>query len=229
MLDHRLSLAASLYDPCFMGCDIGTDHGLLPCYLLRSRICERMILADISPKALAHARAQVQRQHLESRAVLSLSDGLDALDSVPSGTCSCVSLMGVGGDCASRILKNGTERLHQATLVLSVHTDQHLVRACLSEIGYQITDEKLCFDRGRYYIFWRAVPGEMHLSQEEMLYGTQLLFQPSPLLKNYLSFRLTVNTRKLNGLLSASECETDDMLEAHNAVAFYSEQLKRLF
>ena len=52
MLDERLSLAAQLYEPCALGADIGTDHALLPCYLLTHNICQEMILADVSPKAL---------------------------------------------------------------------------------------------------------------------------------------------------------------------------------
>ena len=55
MLDERLSLAAQLYEPCALGADIGTDHALLPCYLLTHNICQEMILADVSPKALLHA------------------------------------------------------------------------------------------------------------------------------------------------------------------------------
>lgn len=53
MLDERLSLAAQLYEPCALGADIGTDHALLPCYLLTHNICQEMILADVSPKAFS--------------------------------------------------------------------------------------------------------------------------------------------------------------------------------
>ena len=59
MLDERLSLAAALYEPCEVGADIGTDHGLLPCHLLKENICQQMIFADVSAKALRHAEEQV--------------------------------------------------------------------------------------------------------------------------------------------------------------------------
>ena len=94
MLDERLSLAAQLYEPCALGADIGTDHALLPCYLLTHNICQQMILADVSPKALLHAEESVRRHHLEKRAHVRLADGLDAL----TEPCGCVSMMGMGGE-----------------------------------------------------------------------------------------------------------------------------------
>ena len=69
MLDERLALAAALFQPCSTGADIGTDHGLLPCRLLEQGVCQRMILADVSPKALDRARAEVRRRGLSDTAV----------------------------------------------------------------------------------------------------------------------------------------------------------------
>lgn len=80
MLDERLSLAAQLYEPCALGADIGTDHALLPCYLLTHNICQEMILADVSPKALLHAEESVRRHHLEKRAHVRLADGAGCAD-----------------------------------------------------------------------------------------------------------------------------------------------------
>ena len=55
-LDERLSLAMDLFPACEEGADIGTDHGRLPCRLLEEGRCRRMILSDISPKALSGPR-----------------------------------------------------------------------------------------------------------------------------------------------------------------------------
>ena len=77
MLDERLTLAAALYPACEAGADIGTDHGYLPCHLLETGVCRRMILADVSPKALRRAEAEVTRRGLQDRARLVCADGLD--------------------------------------------------------------------------------------------------------------------------------------------------------
>ena len=83
-MDDRLTLAASLYTPCALGADIGTDHGFLPCYLLEQNICQRMLLSDVSPSALSHAEALVARKRLQDRATLICADGLDALTDTPA-------------------------------------------------------------------------------------------------------------------------------------------------
>ena len=72
MLDERLRSAMALYDPCNLAADIGTDHARLPSALLRSGICKRMILTDISRSALDNARMEIRRHHLDSAADLRL-------------------------------------------------------------------------------------------------------------------------------------------------------------
>lgn len=206
MLDARLTLAAALYQPCALGADIGTDHGLLPCHLLHSGICKRMILADVSPKALRHAEENVRRHHLEDRAQIRLADGLDALDQ----PCGCVSMMGMGGETIREVLLRGQNRLCGAVLVLSSHTEQPLVRKTLPEIGYCITQERLCQAAGRFYIFWRAEPVQSGVSAdswsaEELRYGRLLWTQNDPaLLRSYCDFRVKVMTDRLDGLASAT-------------------------
>lgn len=200
-MDERLSLAAAMYEPCALGADIGTDHGLLPCHLLRTGVCDRMILADVSPKALEHARDQVARQRLGHRAALVCANGLDALTE-PAG---CVSITGMGGETMADILRAGADRLQGAVLVLSAHTDLHLVRRAVMDIGYHFTKEKLCRAGGRFYLVWRAEPGAVCYTEDELLLGTELLLTgDDPLLPAYLAWRLKVVSRKLAGLRTAA-------------------------
>ncbi len=80
LLDERLSLAIELFPTCEIGADIGTDHGLFPCRLLEEGRCQRMILSDISEKALAHAQALVERRGLQDKTALVVANGLELSD-----------------------------------------------------------------------------------------------------------------------------------------------------
>ena len=199
MLDERLALAAALFQPCSMGADIGTDHALLPCALLEQGVCEQMILTDVSPKALEHARAEVARRNLESRTTLVCADGLDGLDR----PCGCISITGMGGRTIADILQRGQKQLHGAVLVLCAHTEQPETRACLQSIGYRIVREEPCLCNGHTYIIWRAEPGEMELSPMELLCGRELFDSDSPMLGPYIQNRIETIDRRLDGLQKA--------------------------
>lgn len=220
MLDERLSLAASLYQPCSLGADIGTDHGLLPCELLRRGICQRMLLCDISPKALRHARESVQAQGLEERARLICGDGLEALEE----DCGCISIMGMGGESMAGILRRGADYLHGAVLVLSAHTEPALVRQAVMDIGYHFTRACLCQAAGRYYVVWRVEPGATRMTAEEIRYGKLLYETPSPLLRGYLRHRAEVARARLQGLRSGEKQR--DTQEAERDLAFYQRKLE---
>ena len=63
----------------------------------------------------------------------------------------------------------------------------HLVRKFLAEHGYQITDEDIVLEDGKYYPILRAVPGEKeNLKAEELFYGPRLLEKENPVLREYL-------------------------------------------
>lgn len=226
MLDERLSLAAQLYEPCALGADIGTDHALLPCYLLTHNICQEMILADVSPKALLHAEESVRRHHLEKRAHVRLADGLDAL----TKPCGCVSMMGMGGETIRTVLLSGADKLSGSVLVLSSHTEQPLVRRTLPEIGYHIVQEKLCQAAGRFYIFWRAEPGQAEgWTAEEVHYGRLLWVQnPPKMLLDYCRYRIKVMADRLTGLASAAGDVSRIRGEISAEIDFYQRKITEL-
>lgn len=217
MLDERLSLAADLYERCEWGADIGTDHALLPCHLLCEGICQHMIAADVSAKALIHARENLTRHQLLHRAQIIQADGLDAV----TRPCGCISIMGMGGETMADILRRGQNRLQGAVLVLGAHTELHRVREAICGVGYHITQERLCHAGGRFYVLWRAEVGTEALTPEECRYGKLLWQGDGALLREYAAWRMRVHQERLDGLLSAAHPREDALDEARADVAWY--------
>ncbi|MBQ8202000.1 MAG: SAM-dependent methyltransferase [Clostridia bacterium] len=224
MLDERLSLAASLYEPCTLGADIGTDHAHLPCHLLHTGVCKHMIAADVSPKALERARDNLTRSGLMHRADVVLADGLNAIDR----PCGCISIMGMGGETMAEILRAGRHKLSGAVLVLSAHTDQPLVRQALMDVGFRITQERLCQAAGRYYIIWRAEEGLDAWTPQELRYGRELWLEDSSLLRGYTAHRIHVLTNILAGLMSAAQPDTHEISQIQADLLFYRTKLEVL-
>ena len=224
MLDERLSLAAALYEPCEWGADIGTDHAFLPCHLLRTGVCRHMIAADVSENALARARENLTRQRLSDRAEIVLADGLDAV----TRRCGCISVMGMGGELMGRILRKGQDRLQGAVLILGAHTELHLVREAIRDVGYHIVQERLCKAAGRFYVFWRAEEGPADMLADELRYG-RLLWQEEPeLLREYAAWRRRVLQDKERGLLAATTRDEEAIREVQTDIAWYTARLEEL-
>ncbi len=223
MLDERLTLAASLYEPCEWGADIGTDHAHLPCHLLRKGVCQKMIAADVSPGALQNARENLTRAGLLDSADITLADGLDALE---HQHCGCVSVMGMGGKTLAEILRRGQDKLHGAVLVLSAHTELHLVRQAIADIGYRIVREELCRAAGRFYVFWRAEPGAADMTEEAVLYGRLLWETEHSQLQSYAAWRMRVAQDRLNGLRAAAVPDTDAIAAVEREVRFFQSKME---
>ena len=206
MLDPRLSLAFDLYDPCDTAADIGTDHAHLPAALLQRGRCQKMILTDISPGALENARREMIRLRLTDRVSLRLGNGLEPV----TEECGMISVMGMGGRTIRDILLSGKDRLQNASLILSAHTDWHLIRTAVREIGYHLDREEPCFAAGRYYLVIRARPGAMPMSEQEIRLGGPLFRSGSETLVPFLLRRKEVVEARLKGIaLAASPDESE--------------------
>lgn len=217
-LDERLSLAMALFPSCREGADIGTDHGRLPCRLLEEGRCQRMILSDISPKALSRAQTLVQQRGLVDRATLVVADGLEAL----THPVDCVSMMGMGGRTIAGALLRGCQRLAGATLVLSAHTELPEVRQAVEEIGYHLVQERLCRAGNRWYVFLQAVPGAARYTPLERILGPCLSQSGDPLLAGYAAWRRGVWEARLTGLRQAETPDAEQIRQAEEVAAAYA-------
>ena len=222
-LDPRLSLAFDLYDRCGLAADIGTDHAHLPAALLQRGRCQHMILTDISESALENARTEIARHHLTDRVVFRLGDGLTPV----TERCGMISVMGMGGRTIRDILLSGHDHLQGASLLLSAHTDWHLIRTAVRDIGYHLDREEPCFAAGRYYLILVARPGAAEMTDREIRMGGPLFASRSEILKPFLKRRQDVLQERIRGLCSASEPDEMQIRMLREDLRIYDEYLNR--
>lgn len=146
--DKRLLLCASLIKGR-VAADIGTDHGLLPAYLIKTGVCDRCIAADINPLPLSQARKTVEEYGLEEKITLVLSDGLKevCLDGV-----SDIVIAGMGGELISKIIDECDALKandNVVSLILQPMTRPWALREYLYNNHFEIAEEK-CVREGRF-------------------------------------------------------------------------------
>ncbi len=186
-LDARLTAAFTLVPRCALAADIGADHGRLSCHLLGQNICQGMIVSDISEKSLNKAIKLLQKHGLRERARFVVADGLLAVQD----PVDAVIITGIGGQSIADILTQ-SERLDQASLILSAQTQTELIRTKLMLTGYTIVQELVVSADGRYYTVILAQPGQTDYSARELFIGPTLRGTHSAKVSEYLDWRVKV-------------------------------------
>lgn len=147
-MDKRLLTCASLCKGNYVA-DIGTDHGYLPCYMVKNGMCEKALACDVAEKPLASAVKHIAEQGLNDKINTLISDGLQ---SVAYDGITDVVIAGMGGELISSILEKcdwikNTDL--SVNLVLQPMTKWDVLRKWLYENGFQVTREEAC-EEGRF-------------------------------------------------------------------------------
>ena len=184
-LSKRLTAVASLITKGNSVADIGTDHGYIPIYMAQKGYTDKAFAMDVNEGPLQRAVDNIARYNVSDKVGTRLSDGLKGLS---EGEADTIVIAGMGGLLTIRILTDGAEVAHSAKeLILSPHSDVHLVRAYLAENEYVIIDETMVEEDGKFYFVMKVENGHMDITEDiHMLYGKHLLMQKNPTLKDYL-------------------------------------------
>ncbi len=181
--------------------DIGCDHAFVSIYLVDKKIADHVYAMDVKPGPVEIARANVSGYGMEDRITVRLSDGFSMLG---EDEADCAIIAGMGGPLMVNILKGGKKHTDNGIhLVLQPQSEINQVRLYLYEIGYEIIQENMTFDEGKYYTAMKAVPAcktVKEYSEEELIYGRCLLDNRNIILSEYLQKQITRNNELLMGL-----------------------------
>ena len=206
-LSKRLYAVAGLVTEGASVADIGTDHGYVPIYLVERGIASKVIALDVNQGPLNRARMHIVGHGLGDRIETRLSDGLAR---IRPGEVDTVIVSGMGGPLTIRILQEGKEVADQLNaLILQPQSEICRVRRFLTENGYQIEQEDMVLEDGKYYPVMRVVHGTKEPYEEwEYLYGKRLLEARHPVLLEFLKRELHIKESILEQLAGRSGSES---------------------
>ncbi|MFD0958654.1 tRNA (adenine(22)-N(1))-methyltransferase [Paenibacillus chungangensis] len=150
-LSNRLQKIASYITPGSRVADIGSDHALLPVYLLQSGIAVSAIAGELNAGPLAAAKKQAADAGLAGRLQVRQGNGLAVLQGDEADT---VTIAGMGGGLMKEILEEGHERGKLAQvqeLVLQPNVGEDIVRSWLLEKGWYLKAECILEEDGKIY------------------------------------------------------------------------------
>jgi len=186
-LSKRLLAAAGMVTKGNIVADVGCDHAYTSIYLCQAGIAPKVIAMDVNKGPLVGAKAHVEEAGLSENIDIRLSDGLQRL--IP-GEADTVLLCGMGGLLMIKILSDypqATASLKE--LILQPQSEVGEVRAFLHKQGYEITEEHMLKEDGKFYVMMRAVKSDVPQSYEtecDYVYGKLLLEEKNPVLLEYL-------------------------------------------
>lgn len=155
-LSPRLLKIAGLVPEHSVVADIGTDHALLPVYLVATGRCPRAVATDVKPGPLEAARRTVAAFGLERQVDLRLGFGATVLEPHEADV---VVIAGMGGSAITAILDRSPNVLRTARrLILQPMNSSAAVRLWLLGHGFTLAEEELVREGQRIYEVLVAEP-----------------------------------------------------------------------
>ncbi len=187
LLNSRLLLAAELLGEVETVCDIGTDHALLPIYLVKNKQAKRVVACDIAKGPLAKAKENVLKNGVADKISLRLANGLDG---VKPNECEAVIIAGMGGETIAEIISRAPWlKTAKQTLVLQPMTADDRLREFLVHEGFEILTEKCTFSAGRVYTVIKAkFSGEDITVSKDFYYIGKILDQENVTMEAEIAF-----------------------------------------
>ena len=214
-IPKRMLAIADLVDHAKTLADVGCDHAYISINLLENGKVEKIIASDLREGPLNIAKENIKLAGFEDKIETRLCSGLEGFQ---AGEVDTILISGMGGMLVKEILSEGIKVVEAAdTLILEPQSDLRVVRAYLREIGFEIVDEDMLKESGKYYQIMKAVKTDTKqipnngiglMAEDE--FGAVLIRKKHPVLKEFLlnrkaHFEALLQNKKFTESKKASE------------------------
>ena len=235
-IPKRMLAIANLVDNSKVLADVGCDHAYISINLLENGKAERIIASDLREGPLNIAKDNIKLEGFEERIETRLCAGLCGYE---AGEVDTILISGMGGMLVKEILSESIDVVKRAdTLILEPQSDLRVVRAYLKDIGFEIIDEDMLNEGGKYYQIIKAVKSKERMevcddigAMAENEFGPILIKKKHPVLLEFLKKRKNHYERLLQNksfLTSKSATNNDRIAIIENELNMVKEALIRI-
>lgn len=148
-LSKRLKEIVNLIDKNSKVADIGTDHGLVPNFLVENNISSYIVASDISEKSLEKTYELVDNKYIDSKIYLRVGNGLEVIEKNEVDT---VILAGMGGILISKLIEKDFDKVENLKkLILQPMQNQYELREYLYKNGFIFNDQRIVYEEKKYF------------------------------------------------------------------------------
>ena len=179
MISKRLEMVASFVPHGSILLDVGSDHAYLPIELVERGQIKSAIAGEVVEGPYQSAVKNVESHGLKEKIQVRLANGLAAFEETDQ--VSVITIAGMGGCLIATILEEGLGKLANVErLILQPNNREDDLRIWLQDHGFQIVDESILEEAGKFYEILVVEAGQMKLSASDIRFGPFLSKEVSP-------------------------------------------------
>ncbi len=181
-ISNRLKTIADMIDSNYHVIDVGCDHALLDIYLtLNKKI--KCTAIDNKEKVINYSKENIEKYNLTSKIELIHNDGLE---NIKIHDDDIIVLAGLGTKTILNIIANKNIK----HLIVQSNDDVYNLRYQLTKLNYKVIDEKIVYEKKKYYTIIKLEKGKAKYSKKELEYGPILLKEKNKVFDKYLIKRI---------------------------------------
>jgi len=225
-LSIRLKAIVSMIGECDSVIDVGTDHGYVPIYLVKNAIIKKAIASDINRGPVAKAKNNIDINKTSQQISCRLGSGLST---VKKGEVQIAIIAGMGGNLIRDIIDADLDVVKELKyMVLQPVQNAEVLREYLYSTGYDIVDEEICYEDGKFYEIIKARYNTRPVSLDDIYYEISkiLLDKRQTVMKKFIEFKLQKYSKVYDALNEDTSLSKDRKQQLYYITSKLKEFLK---
>ena len=222
MLNNRLAAIAKYITPNTNVVDVGTDHALLPIFLIQNTISSKVVGVELNREPYLKAKNKVAALGLDRYIDLRLGYGLEP---VQNDQVNIIVIAGMGAKTIIEILKRGAGLIKKVDrIILQPMNGCELIRTYLHHNrNLAIVDEDIVMENGRLYEIIVAEHGVSRDFDDILIEIGSILFK-----KKHPLFPILLEKKIQRYKKIADNLDKSNKLTSKNRIKYYESKAKSL-